>query len=800
MEVDGLPMADVLAMLDMDTQGWAIARSVRADGRIVDFELVFLNEAGARILGPTPASELIGRRYRELWPETVTEETLTTYIRVVEERVPTVRTVYYDKRSVAGHFTFRIMPCGDGFATCFLDVSQLTLRSTTDAGARLFDVLDAAFDGFVLLRAMPGSGGTATDFVCEYLNQVGAKLTGLDAEAVIGRPISEITPGPLGRALLPRYRQVAATGESWRDQVPDAGGQVWDIKVTRVDVDFVAISYRDITEQVQQRDRVARSEASAVEAAERTAALQTVTAALAAASTPAEVYAAMGSVVRPSAGGHGLVVLLRDEARLVLRYHAGYEPAIVERLADIPVHHDYPAAEVARTGEARFISEVEEFVAAQPDPEKAIGSGGRRSWAFLPLAAAGRVLGSMVIGYREPHPFSPAEKETLRAFSGLCAQALQRALLFEAQRSIAADLQRALLPAVLPILRGARHAVRYLPWTHGADVGGDWYDVIQLGPDAVAVVIGDVAGHSPNAAATMGQLRNALRAYAAEGHSPTGVLERTNQLLLRVEPDAMATCCYLELHLAEGTGTAVLAGHPPPVMRTDGVAAPMTLRTGPPLGVRRDATYLDTSFLLPPGCNLLLYTDGLVEDRRYDIDQGLADLCDAVAAAPPSDPDALLDHVLAADVGPYPRSDDVAILSLSVEAGPEQQIRSAQRRFGGDAASAPAARRFAADILNAWSEGALIDNACLLLGEVITNAVQHTVGDVGVRLVLGPRQLRVEVRDRSDRQPDKRAVGAESETGRGLHIVEVLASDWGFEPRTGGGKVVWFALERQFGQ
>ena len=142
------------------------------------------------------------------------------------------------------------------------------------------------------------------------------------------------------------------------------------------------------------------------------------------------------------------------------------------------------------------------------------------------------------------------------AFSGLSAQALQRALLFEAQRSIAADLQRALLPAVLPALRGARHAVRYLPWTHGADVGGDWYDVIPLGPDAVAVVIGDVAGHSPNAAAIMGQIRNALRAYAAEGHSPTGVMDRVNRLMLRVEPDSVASCCYLEVHLAEGTATA----------------------------------------------------------------------------------------------------------------------------------------------------------------------------------------------------------------------------------------------------
>src|SRR4029079_2947692 len=101
----------------------------------------------------------------------------------------------------------------------------------------------------------------------------------------------------------------------------------------------------------------------------------------------------------------------------------------------------------------------------------------------------------------------------------------------------AAARQGAGSPAALRARRAARHAVRYLPWTHGADVGGDWYDVIPLGPDAVAVVIGDVAGHSPTAAASMGQIRNALRAYAVEGHSPTGVMDRVNRLLLRVEPD-----------------------------------------------------------------------------------------------------------------------------------------------------------------------------------------------------------------------------------------------------------------------
>jgi GAF domain-containing protein/anti-sigma regulatory factor (Ser/Thr protein kinase) len=795
--LSSLPSADLLAMLDNDAQGWAVAQAVREDGRIVDFELRYLNDSGARILG-RPRDELIGRRYRDLWPETMTDGTMPLYVDVVEQRRPAVRTVYYDKQSVAGHFEVRISPCGDGFAACFVDLTQLTVRPRSTAGARLYDVLDAAFDGFVLLRAERGEQGQIEDFVCEYVNQIGAKLAERSPEEIIGRRITEVSPRALETGFLDRYRRVAETGDVWRQEVTDdPSGLVWEIKISRVDVDFVAMSYRDVTERVRQQERIAESEAQAREAAQRTAALQAISAALAAASTPEDVYAVMSSTVGPSAGGQGLAVFLRDENRLVLSHHAGYEPLVVKALSELPLDGSHPAAAAARTGEPRFFASPAEYIAAQPEQEHIVRMGGRQAWAVLPLATAGRVHGTMIIGYRDPRVFSEADRDTLIAFGRQSAEALQRAVLYEAQRSIAADLQRALLPAALPDLRGARHAVRYLPWTHGADVGGDWYDIIPLGPDAVAVVIGDVAGHSPNAAATMGQIRNALRAYAAEGHSPTGVVERVNRLMFRFEPDAMATCCYMEVHLAEGTATAVLAGHPPPVLRQEGLARPLALRTGPPLGVHASAGYIDSSFLLPTGSNLLLYTDGLVEDRRYDINRGLADLCAAVAATPSDDPEAILEHILSTPVGPYPRSDDVAIVALTVDAVPEPGPPVAERRFGGDAASAPAARRFAGDILAAWGEHSLIDNARLLLGEIITNAVQHTVGDVSVRLALGERRLRVEVSDRSDRRPDRRLAGAESESGRGLQIVDVRAHEWGYEPMSSGGKVVWFELDRR---
>jgi serine phosphatase RsbU (regulator of sigma subunit)/PAS domain-containing protein len=798
--------ADLLAMLDADPHGWALATSVRVDDEIVDFELVYMNEAGSRFLGRSPAA-LVGRTYRQLWPETVTDGTLPLYRRVVQERVAMIRTVYYDRASVAGHFEFRIGPYGDGFLARFVDLSKLTVGPQSEGGARLYDALDAALDGFTLLRAVRGEDGGIVDFRCEYVNEIGAKLAGRTVEDLVGRRVSAVSPGSLEWGLFDRYRAVAEGARPWRQQLTSqVTGQVWDLKIVCVEVGFVAVSYREITEQIGQQELLEQAVEQARAYAARTAhlqtvtvALQAVTAAFVAANTPDEVYAAMAEVMRPAAGGQGLAVLLAQRGRLVLAHHAGYEPQVVEQLRELPLAHQYPAAGASISGQPRYLRSLAEFTAAQPDPASAVSAGSRQAWAFLPLATAGQVLGAVVIGYREPREFDADEQATLVAFSRLAAQALQRALLFQAQLSIAEDLQRALLPSVLPALTGATHAVRYLPWTQGVDVGGDWYDVIDLGPDTAAVVIGDVAGHSTQAAATMGQLRNALRAYATDGHSPTGVMQRANQLLARLEPDAIATCCYLELHLAEGTATGVLAGHPPPVLRTverdDTVHADtVRLRTGPPLGVDPDARYLDTTFLLPPGSSLLLYTDGLVEDRRYSIDRGLDDLCAAVLSAPAPDPQVLLEHVLAADVGPHPRSDDVAILALTVDAGSRPGPLTAQRRLRGDAASAPAGRRFAADILTAWHQHSLLEDACLLLDEVITNAVQHTVGDIVVRMQLGAR-LRVEVHDSSERRPDKRPTDADSEVGRGLHIVEQLSRAWGDYPLPAGGKAVWFELD-----
>jgi signal transduction histidine kinase len=272
-------------------------------------------------------------------------------------------------------------------------------------------------------------------------------------------------------------------------------------------------------------------------------------------------------------------------------------------------------------------------------------------------------------------------------------------------------------------------------------------------------------------------------------------MQYTNQLLLDMHLETIATCCYIEMHLSEGTATGVLAGHPPPLLRTTDATVTLTLRPGPPLGVTPDVAYLDATFLLPPGATLLLYTDGLVEDRRHPIDQGLRELAAAMQDAPGHDPELVLNHVLNSDVGPQPRSDDVALVCLTVDPATVLTF-SAQRRFRSEAISASAARRFAADVLAAWQQQPIVEDTLILLDEVVTNAVQHTVGDVTVHLRLD-RCLRVDVIDASNRMPTRRTPSEEAEIGRGLQIVETLAAAWGSEPQPGGGKRVWFELPLQ---
>ncbi|MCS0605432.1 SpoIIE family protein phosphatase [Streptomyces sp. LP11] len=423
--------------------------------------------------------------------------------------------------------------------------------------------------------------------------------------------------------------------------------------------------------------------------------------------------------------------------------------------------------------------------------EPALAEVGPGGLAVLPLPAGSRMAGACLIGWDRPHDFGPDERALLTACAGLTGQALVRAHAFDAEHELVGMLQRTLLPRRLPRLPGAVAVARYLPATAGLEVGGDWYDVIPLADNHVALVIGDVQGHNAGAATLMGQMRTALRAYAAEGHPPDVVVAHANRLLLDMESDLFATCVYVDVDMEQGTAWCVRAGHPQPVLRhPDGSAEIVHAEGGPPLGVLVQAEYPITPLRLRPGTVIALTTDGLVESAGTDLDTGMDRLARELAAADPGHLGLVADALLA---GAH-RGDDVALLVMRYDGMAVRPLRESWTVWRVPEAVRHA-RRFTRRTLRAWGVPRdTLDAALLVVSELVTNALVHTGGPVRLDLSLVGHRLRLAVADSSPRSPVQPAgIGWEATGGRGILLVEAVSAAWGTIP-VSGGKQVWADL------
>ncbi|MEU7057138.1 SpoIIE family protein phosphatase [Streptomyces sp. NPDC046197] len=419
--------------------------------------------------------------------------------------------------------------------------------------------------------------------------------------------------------------------------------------------------------------------------------------------------------------------------------------------------------------------------------EPALAEVGPGGLAVLPLPAGGRTAGACLIGWDRPHDFSPDERALLTASAGLAGQALLRAHAFDAEHELVGMLQRTLLPRRLPKLPGGEAVARYLPATAGLEVGGDWYDVIPLPDHHVALVIGDVQGHSAGAATLMGQMRTALRAYAAEGHPPDVVVSHANRLLLDMETDLFATCAYVDVDMEVGSAWCVRAGHLPPALRhPDGNVEIVEAEGGPPLGVTTQADFPMTPLRLRPGSVLTLITDGLVESAGADIDDGMDRLARGLAASDPAHLGLVADALLH-NAG---RSDDIALLLMRYDGMDVCPLRETWTVWRVPEA-ARHARRFTRRTLRAWGATEQMDTVLLVVSELVTNALVHTDGQVRLGLTLVGHRLRIAVTDTSPRTPVKPTnIGWEATGGRGILLVEAVSAAWGTLP-VSGGKQVW---------
>ncbi|MGA5647804.1 SpoIIE family protein phosphatase [Streptomyces seoulensis] len=372
--------------------------------------------------------------------------------------------------------------------------------------------------------------------------------------------------------------------------------------------------------------------------------------------------------VGPAVGSRALVLLAAEEGRMRVLGHRGFpDERVVHRFDGMPLTERTPGAQALSSGVPAFFESVEHMERLYPVRRET--RDGFAAWAYLPLVASGRPVGTCVLAYAEPHSFPAEERAVLTSLGGLIAQALERTMLYDAKHRLAHGLQEALLPHSLSPPPGIEAAARYLPATRGMDIGGDFYDLVPTRPQASAV-IGDVQGHNVTAAALMGQIRTGVRAYSAVGQAPGEVMGSINRLLIDLGTELFASCLYLRLDPAHGRAVMARAGHPPPLLRRpDGRVRVLDLAGGPLLGIDSEAAYPTTEVRLAPGSVLALYTDGLVESPGVDIEDALVDLGALFSEVGDGPLEELADALVRHGTAGRERVDDVAVLLLKARDG-----------------------------------------------------------------------------------------------------------------------------------
>ncbi|GAB2494655.1 SpoIIE family protein phosphatase [Nocardiopsis aegyptia] len=323
---------------------------------------------------------------------------------------------------------------------------------------------------------------------------------------------------------------------------------------------------------------------------------------------------------------------------------------------------DYPMGAVIQDRQPRFFESRAEVISRFPAAEVLMRDSVTKgqAWATVPIFGDGKVaLGVWQMVWGRPHHASRDERALMLTFAGLAGQALQRIKAQQAELELADAVQRRMLPRQVARFPDMDIATKYLPSRADWRICGDFYDVIELPGDKVGLLVGDVQGHGVEAAAAMGQIRVAFRAYATNQADPGVVLGETNRLLTETGEIVFATCGYLVVDRTTGVMQAAWAGQPPVVLAADGRYDLWEPETGPPLGVLPDTEYTVTTRVLEPGTTLLLCSDGLVESAEVPMQDGLAQVGEALAAHA-DDPEAAA-QVLA-EMAPAGRGDDIALL------------------------------------------------------------------------------------------------------------------------------------------
>lgn len=537
-----------------------------------------------------------------------------------------------------------------------------------------------------------------------------------------------------------------------------------------------------------------------------TAQLELLAGVVAGHSLPQALESLLRVVERVSTGGMLASVLLADETGKRLLHAAA--PSLSDRYTSA-IHGIAIGPSVGSCGTAAYRRRqvIVEDIATDPlwasFKDLALSHGLRACWSTPIMGAGRRVLGTFAMYYPRPSRPSPSDLALIDVLVRTVSLAVERSQLDEQrerelaeERALGVTIQRSLLPDVPAQIGPVELAARYRTGDPGVLVGGDWFDAMAV-DDGLVLVVGDVQGHDVQAASLMGQLRTVVRATACEGHPPAGVLARTADYLERLDSDLLATVLVVHLDIHARLATVACAGHLPPVVlgssEHGSSLQSVEVETGPPLGVGH--RWEERSTHLPPDSVILLYTDGLVETRTWDIDEGIRRLGALLESLPSGPtPHAVLDAAL--DLLPAgSRGDDVAVLAALVPSTPALSSRRAVRTLPAQAMSVPLARSWA----EGWLTGACVpaeqrDAGVLVVSELVTNAVRQGDGAVRVTVETAEDSLVVEVFDSSHRMPTLGEMPVDSTWGRGLHLIDTVCTEWGVREQLDG-KTVWARID-----
>jgi hypothetical protein len=461
--------------------------------------------------------------------------------------------------------------------------------------------------------------------------------------------------------------------------------------------------------------------------------------------------AAQDQVMAPL-GASALMLCLVQEGRLRVVGSSGFSRDEVGRVEGTPLLRSTPETDTVTLVEPHLPQPGD--ASARTGTPRADDDQGHHPRAYMPLIANGSSIGCCILEFPAPWCCPAADEETALAalMLGQIGQALERVYAQEVEHAFARTMQESLLPPSLPLTPETVVTSRYLPATEGAGVGGDWYDAIPLPDGRIGLVIGDVEGHSPQAAGVMGHLRSAVLAYATEGHEPATTLERTDRLLRVLGASRYATCCCLWLDPATGVAKVATAGHPLPLVSpAPGKLTALDVPIGPPLGLGDGHHYEQREITFEPGSITALFTDGLLDIRTLGPDDGLARLADALVSSGRENMETLADHLISDRRPQETLNDDLALLLLrydGVRPGEQQDVaRLSVQRY--DLQTVASVRHYLSDLLKSWKTESLRDDLQLMLSEVVTNALVHAQSDVDIRLRRHKDGVRIEVQDSS---------------------------------------------------